>query len=127
MLKFDGCYANASIYDAGYPNMTKALNATGRPIVFSCSWPAYLSNVRIFHHTHTHSLFLLLQPNYTVISENCNLWRNYDDIQVMNPSTHNNICTHFNITLPVSHSHTSIISYFHTFSLILFQVFSTSL
>jgi hypothetical protein len=26
----------------GYPQMTKALNATKRPIVFSCSWPAYL-------------------------------------------------------------------------------------
>ena len=27
----------------GYPEMTKALNATNRPIVFSCSWPAYLN------------------------------------------------------------------------------------
>lgn len=27
----------------GYPQMTKALNATNRPIVFSCSWPAYLN------------------------------------------------------------------------------------
>ena len=45
MLKLDGCYASAEIYETGYPNMTKALNATGRPIVFSCSWPAYISNV----------------------------------------------------------------------------------
>lgn len=25
----------------GYAKMEKYLNATGRPIVFSCSWPAY--------------------------------------------------------------------------------------
>lgn len=29
--------------DTGYPMVTKALNNTGRPIVFSCSWPAYQS------------------------------------------------------------------------------------
>ena len=27
----------------GYPQMTKALNATNRPIVFSCLWPDYVS------------------------------------------------------------------------------------
>lgn len=47
MLKLDGCHASAQIYETGYPNMTKALNATGRPIVFSCSWPAYISNVSV--------------------------------------------------------------------------------
>ncbi|XP_031795971.1 alpha-N-acetylgalactosaminidase [Sarcophilus harrisii] len=26
---------------AGYPDMARALNATGRPIAYSCSWPAY--------------------------------------------------------------------------------------
>lgn len=66
MFKFDGCYSNAteqeqgmevlgelgscfrSWFDckcilalAGYPLMSKALNATGRPIGYSCSWPAY--------------------------------------------------------------------------------------
>ena len=40
-LKLDGCYAKPSVMDKGYPKFTKALNATGRPIVFSCSWPAY--------------------------------------------------------------------------------------
>lgn len=47
MLKLDGCYASAEIYETGYPNMTKALNATGRPIVFSCSWPAYIKTVSV--------------------------------------------------------------------------------
>ena len=32
------------------------------------------------------SLSLSLQPNYTKISEYCNLWRNYDDIEVYTPS-----------------------------------------
>lgn len=66
MLKFDGCYSNeveqqqgtstksdafrnvdcSALADlmvlvAGYPLMSKALNATGRPIAYSCSWPAY--------------------------------------------------------------------------------------
>lgn len=64
MLKLDGCYSNAAIYETGYPNMSHALNATGRPIVFSCSWPAYLTH-----------------PDYAKISKYCNLWRNYDDVQ----------------------------------------------
>jgi alpha-N-acetylgalactosaminidase len=41
-LKLDGCYADATKFDTGYPLVTKALNKTGRPIVFSCSWPAYV-------------------------------------------------------------------------------------
>ena len=27
--------------DVGYPDLGRYLNATGRPIVYSCSWPAY--------------------------------------------------------------------------------------
>ena len=53
--------------DEGYPEFGKYLNATGRPIVYSCSWPDYQraegQNV-----------------NYHLIAENCNLWRNFDDI-----------------------------------------------
>ncbi|XP_078378504.1 alpha-N-acetylgalactosaminidase-like [Oculina patagonica] len=66
-LKLDGCYSDPDKMDTGYPVVTKALNKTGRPIVFSCSWPAYQSSKRT--------------PNYTWIAENCNLWRNYGDIQ----------------------------------------------
>ena len=36
------CYADPTTFDTGYPKVTKALNNTGRPIVFSCSWPAYV-------------------------------------------------------------------------------------
>ncbi len=45
MLKLDGCYSSPADYDTGYPNMSKALLDTRRPIVFSCSWPAYIKNV----------------------------------------------------------------------------------
>ena len=41
-LKMDGCFADPLTFDDGYPTVTKALNESGRHIVFSCSWPAYL-------------------------------------------------------------------------------------
>ncbi|CAL1263603.1 unnamed protein product [Larinioides sclopetarius] len=62
MLKVDGCYAEPTVMDDLYPQITTALNQSGRPIVFSCSWPAY-------------------QPDYTAIAKHCNLWRNFDDIE----------------------------------------------
>ena len=39
-LKLDGCHSTESQFDVLYPQVTVALNKTGRPIVFSCSWPA---------------------------------------------------------------------------------------
>lgn len=66
MLKLDGCYANEEDMDQIYPEMTRALNRSGRPIIFSCSWPAY----QFQHRT----------PDYESISRHCNLWRNFDDI-----------------------------------------------
>ncbi|KAK1163007.1 alpha-N-acetylgalactosaminidase [Acipenser oxyrinchus oxyrinchus] len=68
MLKLDGCYSNDSMKAEGYPKMSAALNATGRPIAYSCSWPAYQGG-------------LPPQVNYTQLGEICNLWRNYGDIQ----------------------------------------------
>uniref|UniRef100_A0AAF5PTW6 Alpha-galactosidase n=1 Tax=Wuchereria bancrofti TaxID=6293 RepID=A0AAF5PTW6_WUCBA len=82
-LKLDGCnidvdlmpegcyscrYLNHSAIHIGYAEMGRMLNLTGRPIVYSCSWPAYLIN----------------QPekvNYQLIGQHCNLWRNFDDIK----------------------------------------------
>merc|ERR1719154_908935 len=52
--------------DAGYPEFGKYLNATGRRMVYSCSWPAYQIGQN---------------PNYSLIAEHCNLWRNYADIE----------------------------------------------
>ncbi|KAM4521644.1 alpha-N-acetylgalactosaminidase [Odontesthes bonariensis] len=68
MVKFDGCYSNATEQEQGYPLMSKALNATGRPMGYSCSWPAYQGG-------------LPPKVNYTQLGEICNLWRNYGDIQ----------------------------------------------
>ena len=41
MLKLDGCNSNDTAKAIGYPLMGKALNNTGRPIVYDCSWPDY--------------------------------------------------------------------------------------
>ena len=48
--------------------MSKALNDTGRPFIYSCSWPAYQGG-------------LPPEVNYTLLGQICNLWRNYGDIQ----------------------------------------------
>ena len=68
MLKLDGCNTDVQDMNAGYPAMGKALNETGRPIVYSCSWPDYQRSAG-------------MKVNYTNIALNCNLWRNYGDIQ----------------------------------------------
>ncbi|XP_071335099.1 alpha-N-acetylgalactosaminidase-like [Trachinotus anak] len=68
MLKFDGCHSNATEQELGYPLMSKALNATGRPIGYSCSWPVYQD-------------CLPPKVNFTLLGEICNLWRNYYDIE----------------------------------------------
>ncbi|XP_014775432.1 alpha-N-acetylgalactosaminidase [Octopus bimaculoides] len=63
-LKLDGCYANTNDMPFGYPLMEFFLNLTGRPILYSCSWPAYVS-----------------KPDYNAIAKSCNIWRNYHDIE----------------------------------------------
>ncbi|CAL1610792.1 unnamed protein product [Knipowitschia caucasica] len=67
-LKFDGCSSNPLEQMLGYPLMSKALNATGRPMVYSCSWPVYVGS-------------LPPEVNYTLLGNICHLWRNYYDIQ----------------------------------------------
>lgn len=70
----------------GYPQFGALLNKTGRPMIYSCSWPAYqLEKGTKVHFTNYCSLTLVnlirpLQPNYAAIGEACNLWRNFDDI-----------------------------------------------
>ncbi|CAH1164650.1 unnamed protein product [Phaedon cochleariae] len=67
-LKLDGCYTDFHNIEEGYVEMGKYLNATGRPITYSCSWPAYQEPEG-------------LKSNYTKLAETCNLWRNWDDIE----------------------------------------------
>ncbi|XP_052795328.1 alpha-N-acetylgalactosaminidase-like isoform X2 [Mya arenaria] len=68
MLKLDGCYSDISDMDYGYPAMSFFLNQTGRPILYSCSWPVPL-------------VFTGHIPDYKKIASYCNIWRNYADIQ----------------------------------------------
>ncbi|KAH8248930.1 hypothetical protein KR032_004337 [Drosophila birchii] len=67
-VKLDGCYALPHNMDRGYTNFGRLLNATGKQMVYSCSWPVY-------------QIYAGIQPNYSAIQSHCNLWRNYDDIQ----------------------------------------------
>ncbi|WAR00613.1 NAGAB-like protein [Mya arenaria] len=66
MVKLDGCYTDVSDMDEGYPIMGFYLNQTGRPMLYSCSWPAYIKQKD----------FALYQK----IAKYCNIWRNYNDI-----------------------------------------------
>jgi len=66
-FKMDGCYSDTSDFSTAYPLMEYYLNATGRPILFSCSWPAYEEDSKT-------------PVPYARIAEYCNIWRNFDDI-----------------------------------------------
>ncbi|CAB0005315.1 unnamed protein product [Nesidiocoris tenuis] len=67
-IKVDGCYFYGNDYSKGYELLQKTLNSTGRPIVYSCSYPAYEDESSI-------------PTDFQLLADNCNLWRNYDDIQ----------------------------------------------
>lgn len=66
-VKLDGCNADPHTMDQGYPEFGRYLNKTGRPMVYSCSWPDYQRGAG-------------MTINWTLIMESCNLWRNYADI-----------------------------------------------
>lgn len=68
-LKLDGCYNNKAGFVHDYPAMGTALHASGRDIVYSCSWPAYLGGDES------------AKPFDAMINAGCNLWRNWIDIQ----------------------------------------------
>lgn len=71
MLKVDGCYQDTDMMKDTYPELSRALNATGRPIVYSCSWPAYLPE---FGEANDGEVLKEL-------AEICHMWRNWDDIR----------------------------------------------
>lgn len=64
-VKLDGCYAEENTYEEGYIKFGEYLNKTQRPMVYSCSWPAYTD---------------INTTDFKKIAEHCNLWRNWDDI-----------------------------------------------
>ncbi|XP_045483983.1 alpha-N-acetylgalactosaminidase [Pieris rapae] len=63
-IKLAGMNVEPSKMDTGYPEFGRLMNESGRPMVYSCSWPAYQG-----------------KPDYKSIREHCNLWRNTFDIQ----------------------------------------------
>ncbi|XP_069087268.1 alpha-N-acetylgalactosaminidase isoform X3 [Pleurodeles waltl] len=67
MVKLDGCHSTAREQYEGYSRMSRALLGTGRPIAFSCSWPAYRGG-------------LPPKVDYKLLGKICNMWRNFDDI-----------------------------------------------
>jgi alpha-N-acetylgalactosaminidase len=69
MLKMDGCHSQLLDMADAYPAMSFFLNATRRPIVYSCSWPAYDEAM-----------------DYAQLPPFCNMWRNWDDIACNWPS-----------------------------------------
>ena len=71
-LKVDGCYEDVAQMDAHYSALSGYLNATGRPIVYSCSWPAYITP----DHGEANDGAILNR-----LSEICHTWRNFDDVE----------------------------------------------
>ncbi|KAJ0171927.1 hypothetical protein K1T71_012690 [Dendrolimus kikuchii] len=67
-LKVDGCFVEEQFLNKAYIKLGQYLNITGRPMVYSCSWPYYIQYI----HKKT--------PDYEQIYRHCNLWRNYHDV-----------------------------------------------
>ncbi|CAK1547750.1 unnamed protein product [Leptosia nina] len=67
-IKVDGCFVGEAFLNKAYIKFGQHLNASGRPMVYSCSWPYY---IEFIHHK---------TPDYKTISRHCNMWRNYHDV-----------------------------------------------
>ncbi|XP_039452051.1 alpha-N-acetylgalactosaminidase [Culex pipiens pallens] len=67
-IKIDGCYADEVKMVDDYIYFGELMNQTGRPILYSCSWPAYQE-------------YNGITPNYETLKKTCNMWRNWGDIE----------------------------------------------
>ncbi|KAK5583515.1 hypothetical protein RB653_005111 [Dictyostelium firmibasis] len=67
-VKMDGCNMQVEDMKEAYTDLGKYLQATGRPMVYSCSWPtyAYVENITM---------------PFDYIEGICNLWREFQDIR----------------------------------------------
>jgi len=74
-IKVDGCTPNSTCFNITYPAFGEALNKTGRPILYSCSWPAGLE-----HHGEKPDIL------NTQLKHTCNSWRSYYDVYDSWPS-----------------------------------------
>lgn len=66
-VKLDGCYSNVTEQDKGYPEFGRLLNITGRPMVYSCSWPVYQEETGII----VSNLKRIMKRNIIKIPFNC--------------------------------------------------------
>lgn len=64
MLKMDGCNSEVLDQSDAYPAMTHFLNATGRQMLYACSWPCYDQAM-----------------DYSLLPPHCNMWRNWWDVR----------------------------------------------
>ena len=67
-FKVDGCNADVKKMNHTYVALGRALNRTGRPMIYSCSWPDYERS-------------LSLPVNFSLVAETCNSWRIFWDVQ----------------------------------------------
>eukprot|EP01084_Bolivina_argentea_P065694 119743_1 len=74
MIKVDCCNASAEDMYITYPKFSEALNQTGRSIVYSCSWPDCIPG-------RGESQPPIDNTTLYSVANNCNLWRNFHDIQ----------------------------------------------
>jgi len=65
-LKLDGCYFDPSLMKEKYKLWSSLLTQSQRPVVFSCSWPAYESFENI---------------DFNYVASICHLWRDWIDIR----------------------------------------------
>jgi hypothetical protein len=90
-LKVDGCNQDASIMNVTYPALSDAINASGRAMWLSCSWPCYVGGcgggpARV-------------DPDvYTVLQEKCNTWRDFNDMYDNEDSLYSIIAAYTNPT-----------------------------
>ncbi|CAL8082618.1 unnamed protein product [Calicophoron daubneyi] len=69
-VKVDGCYSHPQEMPDGYEQLGKYLNQTGRPMVYSCSYPMY-SNWQSDPK----------RIDWVRLAKNCNQWRLFGDVQ----------------------------------------------
>ncbi|RWS24270.1 uncharacterized protein B4U80_06291 [Leptotrombidium deliense] len=69
MVKMDGCLQPPYTLDILYKQFGHFLNATGKSILYSCSWPYYQLH------------YSKIIPDFAEVSQTCNLWRTYHDIK----------------------------------------------
>ena len=72
-LKVDGCYADPASMNITYPALSRAINATGRAMWYSCSWPCYVGGCGGGPATLSAALAGELR-------ESCNTWRDFNDM-----------------------------------------------